>query len=238
MQATLNIIRYKSWGVPFAFLSMAVFHIPMMFNKKILFYKLMGSGKNGTFDKVPDVKQWAILSVHQEEQADVFTQKSIKDFYGSFISFWLYLFRCEVFTIFLKPMEGHGLWDKKEVFGKLTSNPNHTGPIATLTRATIRLNTLSYFWKNVAPVASQMSSSKGFITSFGIGEIPWIKQATFSIWESRDDMKNFAYRMKAHAEVIKKTRAQKWYSEDMFVRFSIIGHKGTIKGINPLQNHI
>ena len=67
-----------------------------------------------------------------------------------------------------------------------------------------------------------MVNADGFIISYGVGEIPWIKQATFSIWESKAAMKNFAYGMKEHAEVIQKTRQQKWYSEDMFTRFKVL----------------
>jgi hypothetical protein len=92
-----------------------------------------------------------------------------------------------------------------------------------LTRATIRLNKLKYFWQNVAPVANAMSTAEGFITSYGVGEIPWIKQATFSIWENKKAMQNFAYGMKVHAEVIKKTKKQNWYSEEMFTRFRVMG---------------
>jgi hypothetical protein len=80
-----------------------------------------------------------------------------------------------------------------------------------------------------------MKNAKGYITSVSIGEIPWIKQATFSIWENKEDMLAFAYGMKEHTEVIKKTREQQWYSEEMFVRFKIIGNTGTIKGIDPLN---
>jgi heme-degrading monooxygenase HmoA len=98
---------------------------------------------------------------------------------------------------------------------------DYEGKIVILTRATIRLSKLKSFWKNVDSIASQMANAKGFITSYGIGEIPWVKQATVSIWESKEDMKNFAYKMHNHAEVIKKTRQEKWYSEDMFVRFKI-----------------
>jgi hypothetical protein len=47
-------------------------------------------------------------------------------------------------------------------------------------------------------------------------------------------MKAFAYGMKEHAEVIRKTRKQRWYSEDMFTRFRIISHRGTLKGKDPL----
>lgn len=114
----------------------------------------------------------------------------------------------------------------------------YEGPIAILTRATIRLSKLAPFWRNVASVANQMAGAKGFITSVGIGEMPLIKQATFSIWQSKEDMKNFAYQMKEHKEVIVKTRTEKWYSEDMFTRFKIQKSTGTIKGMNPLEGKL
>jgi hypothetical protein len=47
-------------------------------------------------------------------------------------------------------------------------------------------------------------------------------------------MRQFAYTMKAHQEVIVKTKKEKWYSEDMFVRFRIISSNGSIKGKDPL----
>ena len=49
-------------------------------------------------------------------------------------------------------------------------------------------------------------SAKGLIISYGIGEMPWIKQATFSVWENKNAMKDFAYNMQQHTEVIQKTR--------------------------------
>jgi hypothetical protein len=107
--------------------------------------------------------------------------------------------------------------------------------IATLTRATIRINKLRSFWKNVDGVANQMRAADGFITSLGIGEVPWIKQATFSVWKSKVHMKQFAYQMHQHAEVIRKTRQENWYSEDMFVRFKILSSKGTLRGKDPLE---
>ncbi|WP_438973154.1 spheroidene monooxygenase [Polaribacter sp.] len=214
MRASLIIVKYNPIFTIFGFLSMAIFRIPLFFNKNIQFYKLMGTGKNGTFDKVPDLSQWAILITYEGNL-------TVKAQFGNFIVKWFDLF-CKKQTIYiLKPIEGHGLWDRKKVFGNLPATTDYEGEIAVLTRATIRLNKLRYFWKNVAPIASQMATAEGFINSYGVGEVPWVKQATFSVWESKAMMKNFAYKMPQHKAVIKKTRKQKWYSEDMFTRFTI-----------------
>ncbi|MFT3679621.1 MAG: spheroidene monooxygenase [Ferruginibacter sp.] len=233
MLVTLTIIRYRRLFIPFALLSMAIFHLPLFLNKKIRFYKLMGSGKNGTFDKHPDWQQWAVLVVHNTAASTCTDQV-----FGAFINKWLAFFRCETWTIFLEPMEGHGKWDKKEVFGALSAAPNYNGPVAILTRATIRFSKLGSFWKNVNPVAAGMAAAKGFITSFGIGEVPYIKQATFSIWENKEAMKQFAYNMQEHSDVIKRTRQERWYSEEMFVRFRPLKSTGTIRGIDPLAGKL
>jgi len=169
----------------------------------------MGCGNNGSFDKHPDWNQWAILLVH----------KSPFTFNFPFINSWIKFFKADVSTLTLQPIEGHGTWDGKEVFGKLPKQTDYEGSIAVLTRATIRLSKLKAFWSNVDGVAKQMAGADGLITSLGIGEIPFIKQATLSVWKSKADMKNFAYKMYEHAEVIRKTKKENWYSEEMFVRF-------------------
>lgn len=239
MYAFLTIVRYPKWAAWAGFLSMAYFRLPLFFNKKATFYKLMGCGKNGTFDKVPDLQQWAILMITDKNKKNDFQSHfNYKKLYGRFITNWWKYFGCSKWTIILEPIEGHGTWDGKEVFGSLPRTSGYDGLIAVLTRATIRLNRLQHFWKHVSAVARIMSSSDGFITSFGIGEVPWIKQATFSIWKNKESLKTFAYKMPVHTEVIKKTRQEKWYSEDMFVRFKIIASLGSINGINPLERKL
>jgi hypothetical protein len=222
---------------------MAIFRLPLLLNRKMAFWKLMGSGKNGSFDKTPDLRQWAIIcSYHDFDLAFLDQQLNIKNHdlllkqvYGSVIAGWWHFWGCEKWTIVLDAIEGHGSWDGKEVFGKLPKNTDYNGQIAILTRATIRLNKLKHFWKNVAPVANRLNESKGFICSFGIGEVPWVKQATFSIWESKTAMRDFAYKMQEHATVIQKTKKENWYSEEMFVRFKLIASLGSLKGVDPIK---
>lgn len=176
----------------------------------------MGSGKNGTFDIYPDLNQWALLFTAESKTITVPV---------FFYRYWNF-FKCDIKEFLLQPIEGHGLWDKKKVFGELPKQTGYSGSIAVLTRATIRLNRLKNFWGNVNRVASKMSAAKGLIISYGIGEVSWIKQATFSVWENEEAMKNFAYKMKEHADVIRKTRNENWYKEEMFVRFEIILVRG------------
>lgn len=192
----------------------------------------MGSGKNGTFDIHPDVRQWAVLVTTTQP----FT--NTKDIYGKFIAKWWKYFNCELFTIALQPIEGHGRWDKKQPFGNLPRQTNKDGLVAVLTRATIRISKLKAFWQNVQTAASPLQTAEGFIMSIGVGEVPWIKQATFSVWQDKQAMKHYAYGSKQHSTVISKTRKENWYREELFVRFKVLSAIGTINGINPLEQYL
>jgi len=231
MLVSLTIIRYKKRYIPFAFLAMAVHRIPLLLTKKCSFWKLLGSGRNGTFDLMPDFCQWGLLAAWDDRQAfESFLS-------GSLIVKWWRSFGAEYYTILCKPVSSNGKWDGREPF----TNDDGTvlnGPVAVLTRATIRPTRLKNFWKNVDSVAGLMSSSDGYITSFGIGEAPVYLQATFSLWEDLDSVKKFAYRSREHAAVIQKTREENWYSEELFARFKPIATFGTLKGNDPLKGRI
>lgn len=223
MMVTLTIQQYPKRYIYFALLSMAIFRLPLYFNKKISFYKLMGSGKNGSFDIHPDWQQWAILTVHKENIDPTIADNEIPaTILGTFISRWFNFFKIKTSHVFLEPIEGHGTWDGKLPFGALEKNTPYDGEIAILTRATIRLSKLKAFWKNVDSVGAKTNGAQGLIKSIGIGEVPFIKQATFSVWENKAAMKQFAYAMKEHTDVIVKTRKENWYSEEMFTRFKVI----------------
>lgn len=227
MIVSLTIVRYKKPLVPFALLAMAVHRLPMWLQQGCSFWKLLGSGRNGTFDLQPDWQQWGLLAVWDNmEDYERFAGKS-------FVSSWWKRLGSEQFTVLCTPITSHGKWDGKEPFGKPQGKDNG-GPIAVLTRATIKFSRLKNFWSHVDEVANLMTTAPGYITSIGVGEAPVYRQATFSVWESLEQMKSFAYRSREHAEVIKKTRSEGWYSEELFARFSIIKTIGTINGVDPL----
>ncbi|HTN21814.1 MAG TPA: DUF3291 domain-containing protein [Pelobium sp.] len=221
MLVSITLVRYPKMFVPLAFIAMAIHRLPLYFNTKCNFWKLLGCGKNGTFDVNPDFRQWGLLAVWQNK-AD------FEEFHkNSFIAKWWKWFCNEQSYILLEPTSAHGKWSGKEPFG----NPRikqPEGKVAVLTRATIRINRLKNFWKNVPPVASIMNKTKGFVSSIGIGEAPFFMQATFSIWDSVEDVVAFAYKDAEHAKVVKLTRDENWYSEELFARFIIIEVSGNL----------
>jgi hypothetical protein len=240
MICTLTIARYPKWFGWAGFLSMAIFRLPLFLNRRISFWKLLGCGRNGTFDKRVDWRQWGAMTVRSWELGVgswVATPNS-KLQTPDFLLAWWQFFRCELWTITLEPLEGHGTWDGAHCFGELPRQSEYEGMMGILTRATIRPGKLKRFWSHVDGTAAEMKLADGFITSIGIGEVPWIKQATFSIWESKAKMKKFAYGMQQHAEVIRKTRQENWYSEEMFVRFRILASEGSLNGNNPLAGKL
>lgn len=226
MILSLCITKYKGIFLPFGFLSMAILRIYFWFyNKDLKFYKLMGSGQNGSFDIYPDFSTWCILTVWETiEKAENFENNSFINTYTSKLgseSFW-YLGQSTV---------SHGKWDGENPFEtKSRSTTKIDSTVAVLTRANIRFSKLYDFWSNVPEVGNSVSKQAGFITSIGIGEVPFLKQSTFSIWENEDAINQFAYKGKKHAEVIKKTKSRNWYSEELFARFVTLKTKGTLRG--------
>jgi heme-degrading monooxygenase HmoA len=128
------------------------------------------------------------------------------------------------------PVKSHGFWSGQNPFKEQKLNKNDSKmPVAVITRATLRPSRLLHFWKSVPAASTAIENAKGVQYFKGIGEWPFVQQATLSLWDSFESVKQFAYRGKAHSEIIKKTRSQKWYSEDLFARFHVLSDSGFIK---------
>ncbi|MBC7745658.1 MAG: DUF3291 domain-containing protein [Flavobacterium sp.] len=234
MLVAITIVNYRRRFIPFALMAMAVHRLPLMLSKRCLFWKLMGCGEKGTFTLKPDLRLWVTLTVWKNRE-------DLDRFYAeSFISKWWNKFALEKLTILSEPLSSHGQWSGKEPFKNNINKDNSAQkePVLILTRATIRPGKVKSFWSNVNKVAVIMGSSKGFIYSVSCGEAPFYLQATLSIWESMDDAVNFAYKSPEHAEVIKKTRTENWYSEELFARFKPVASFGSLNGINPLSKYL
>ena len=197
----------------------------------LLFWKLLGSGHGRGFSLRPNWSRYGLLAVWEnaEAQKKIFETSSLLQAYRRHAD--------EVWTVWLLPIEAHGAWSGVNPFLRLTTSPTD-GPIAILTRATIRLSRLRAFWSAVPAASHALDEATGLLASIGIGEAPFIRQATFSLWRSVDDMEAFAYRTPAHREAMRRTRAENWYREELFARFVPVASEGTWEGRNPLARDV
>ncbi len=127
-------------------------------------------------------------------------------------------------TTWLEPLHAHGAWGGAQPFRPTTppAAAPPDGPVAVLTRAAIRWSRLRAFWQAVPAAACAVAGAEGLRFSLGMGELPLVRQATLSIWESEAAMRAYAYRAPAHLDVMKRTRAEGWYSEELFARFRVV----------------
>jgi spheroidene monooxygenase len=103
------------------------------------------------------------------------------------------------------------------------------GPIAGITRASIKWHKAPQFWSKAPPAEDSLNNTKGCILAAGLGEAPYLRQATFTIWESQLAMDDYA-RSGAHLEAIRSAYQGSYFSESMFTRFIPINPFGTWRG--------
>jgi heme-degrading monooxygenase HmoA len=145
----------------------------------------------------------------------------------------------EVWTVRLAPLRWRGAWGNADPFaGAATSSNSPNGPLAILTRASIRAQHWGAFQRAAGPVSARLAAQPGLIASIGLGEAPLLFQATFSLWESVHHVQAFAYRGPEHVVAIERTRAERWYREELFARFQPIASYGSWNGVDPLAAYI
>ena len=192
----------------------------------LTFYKMLGTGSDPGFSMYPDFSTYALLlNWNDESSANEYFKSN--PYFNSLIS------RADSYRrVSLSCFKSVGKWDNENPFiddqNKIESDKYKVGVI---TRATIHFSKLVYFWRSVKSASDAISSAQGVSFFKGIGELPFVQQATFSIWDSVSDIKSFAYNNTNHKEIVEKTRRQNWYSEDLFARFHVLNDSG-VKKIN------
>ena len=185
------------------------------------FFKILGSGADGGFRLRPSLsRQGLFCGFDTEAAADRFIQSSkIVAQYRAHAREFLIAKLCAY--------SSKGSWSGRTI--DITTTAPTTGPIAALTRASIRPMKARRFWRHAPPAQDSLEKSKGCLLAVGLGEAPIFRQATFSVWESLDAMNAYT-RTGAHLDAIKAALSGGHFSESMFVRFQPRMIQGSWKG--------
>jgi hypothetical protein len=192
------------------------------------FAKLMGTGRGRGFSVCPDLSRYLLLAAFDRPgAARAFEERAP----------WLAECRAralERYELTLEPVHSHGRWDGTEPFGAFPKNaPPIEGPLLVITRARLRAAALPAFWRLVPSVDAALARSEA-AASGGFGEVPWVRQATFSLWPDAAAMGRFVHGA-AHREVMHRARRDGWFAEELFARFRPLRSEGTWHGRDPLE---
>ena len=202
---------------------------PLMHTAGLHFWRLLGVGRGQTFDPHADFQRYALFTVWH-------SMASLKQFEDmSPVMQRMRLKADELWTVHMLPVRWHGRWGGRDPFAHFspTFAPD-PGPWIILTRATLYPTKIQAFLQAVPTVAEHLLQQPERINSVGIGEAPLLYQATISVWRTLPSITTFAYGAAPHAEVIRRTRRERWYKEELFARFRPIASYGTWEGRNPL----
>lgn len=212
--------KITRFNIPFALFRMAIDRTLLRRTNGVTFAKMLGCGKGETFTPTDaDPSRWGCLVVIPENQlAGLDSSSTIRAWRKSCVS---------EFRVVLDPIAATGMWSKHKPF-EPSASANYDGQVVAITRARIKASQTMRFFKSVPPVTASLHSSPGLISTIGIGEAPIGLQGTFSLWESMQAIKDFAYKGAAHRQAIAQTTEFDWYAEELFARFAVREIRGTI----------
>ncbi|GMQ31406.1 spheroidene monooxygenase [Algoriphagus confluentis] len=142
----------------------------------------------------------------------------------------------ENYCIFMTPTSSRGSWSSFDSW-QISEEKGTSGLICSLTRASLKPEFLYRFWKMVSPISLEQKDYKGLVFSQGIGELPLVEQATFTVWESVEEMEAFA-RKSFHGEAVREVYRLNGFKEQMFTRFFPWHSEGTWGGKDALAPYL
>ena len=102
-------------------------------------------------------------------------------------------------------------------------------PMLSSRARSIKFSKAPAFWSKAPPAQDSLEHAPGCLLAAGLGEAPYLRQATFTMWESPSAMDAYA-RSGAHLEAIQTAYQGQFFSESMFTRFIPINPQGIWRG--------
>lgn len=189
------------------------------------FLKMFGTGTGEGFDPRPNTGVFALMTVWDDlemARAQVGGAPVIAGYRDH---------AAEHGDIFLSTLTSRGAWDGRAPF-RPGADRAPGAPIAVLTRATLRSSGLLGFWRHVPAIEAKIRAvAPEILVKIGMGEVPWMRQVTFTIWRDADAMTAFAHGPGPHREAVMAVRRGGWFREELYARFAVVAADGSWEGM-------
>lgn len=101
-------------------------------------------------------------------------------------------------------------------------------PLAVITRASIRPAKTMAFWRYAPAAQADLEKAPGCLLAMGLGEVPLVRQCTFSLWRDTASMLAYAH-TGAHQTAIEAAHRNGFFSESLFLRMRVLAQHGRWK---------
>ncbi len=228
--ATLSLFRFEGLGPKLWVISqMAAARLALRREPHLMFWKLCGSGTGEGFTPKPNWGVWAILAAWPDAataQAGM-AQSPVWRRWRAHAT--------EACTITMSPLSARGSWAGVNPFVPESHPADPKGPLAVLTRASVKPGRALRFWRRVPDISAVIGQDPNVLFKIGIGEVPLLHQITFSIWPDAVSMTHFARGDGPHGRAIAAVRAEGWFTDELYARFRVLGVEGRWNGAELLS---
>lgn len=251
--ALLQLVRWQARALPWGWLQLMLGQRSVASTPGLRLTRVLGSGRDGGFGLAPSLVRHGLMTFFDhEDQARTFAAKAPAMVLRRERSH-------ESLTALLRVTSSRGSWNRValapapalsttppptpspalasmpmtvlsvDAATEAAPTPQRQGPVASLTRASIRPLQAARFWRHAPATQADVCNAAGCRLAVGLGEAPLLRQATFSLWD--DDAALVAYAQSgAHRAAAQGAWQQQWFSESMFTRFEVLHIEGTWHG--------
>ena len=192
--------------------------------------KVMGSGHGGGFSLRPSPSHQGLICTftHLDLALQFLDSPAVQ------------AYRCrarECWTGVMAVQSARGHWDKQawqpssaQALGQHKgSDDSLSAPFAVLTRASIVPSKAMAFWRYAPAAQADLSLAPGCLLAMGLGEVPLVRQCTFSLWRDTGAMVQYA-QQGAHQVASAAAYKHQFFSESLFVRMQVLQMAGVWQG--------
>ena len=228
--ASFHLVREPAWRAPVATARLGTDRLRLRGVPGLRFGRLLGTGRGSSTAFGADLARTALFAVWDSSAAlDAFEAGPLGRRAARTVARG-----GEAYAVRMALVAGHGRWAGRDPLdGVARARPG--GPVAVLTRAVVRPRAWHRFRAVGRAVSDEVNAAAGLLAVVAIGEAPIGLQATFSLWADPAAPTAFAFGRPEHRDVVRRTRDEGWYAEELFARFAPLSSSGTWNGHDPLR---